>query len=264
MIVDSPAAFRDAMARGGFTPRQRATPRAALLVSPIGFRLAEDSAADNRYMQLDESVSEERALAEHARLAAALAATLPVLTLPGDAETPDAVFPNNVFATVPGKLIVGTMRHPTRQLEGARADIFSLFTGLFAYRVEKIPPDAIAELTGPLVIDYPKGQTAGGILDFWQRPITDLIAFPAADVLRRDLPAYFESGQGLTLGKLAEMTARNAGQLLEFFGVDIEHDTANRAFAADPVGQQVHEQRLLFPSSLPILAILKALTNDQH
>lgn len=28
--------------------------------------------------------------------------------------------------------------------------------------------------TGPLVIDYPKGMTAGAILDFWQRPITDL------------------------------------------------------------------------------------------
>ncbi|MCU0232163.1 MAG: DUF1254 domain-containing protein [Acidobacteria bacterium] len=28
--------------------------------------------------------------------------------------------------------------------------------------------------TGPLVIDYPRGQTAGGILDFWQRPVTDL------------------------------------------------------------------------------------------
>jgi hypothetical protein len=28
--------------------------------------------------------------------------------------------------------------------------------------------------TGPLVIDYPKGQTAGGILDFWQRPLTDM------------------------------------------------------------------------------------------
>jgi hypothetical protein len=28
--------------------------------------------------------------------------------------------------------------------------------------------------TGPLAIDYPKGQTAGAILDFWQRPITDL------------------------------------------------------------------------------------------
>ena len=30
------------------------------------------------------------------------------------------------------------------------------------------------ERTGPLVIDYPKGQTAGGILDFWQRQITDM------------------------------------------------------------------------------------------
>jgi hypothetical protein len=28
--------------------------------------------------------------------------------------------------------------------------------------------------TGPLVIEYPKGATAGGIGDFWQRPITDL------------------------------------------------------------------------------------------
>ncbi|WP_421996363.1 DUF1254 domain-containing protein [Reyranella sp.] len=29
-------------------------------------------------------------------------------------------------------------------------------------------------LTGPVVIDYPKGPTAGGILDFWQRPVTDM------------------------------------------------------------------------------------------
>jgi hypothetical protein len=27
--------------------------------------------------------------------------------------------------------------------------------------------------TGPMVIDYPKGMTAGGILDMWQLPITD-------------------------------------------------------------------------------------------
>ena len=30
------------------------------------------------------------------------------------------------------------------------------------------------ERTGPLVIDYPKGPTAGGILDMWQRPISDV------------------------------------------------------------------------------------------
>lgn len=28
--------------------------------------------------------------------------------------------------------------------------------------------------TGPLVIDYPAGPTAGGIGDFWQRPVTDM------------------------------------------------------------------------------------------
>ncbi len=30
------------------------------------------------------------------------------------------------------------------------------------------------ERTGPMVIDYPKGATAGGILDMWQRSITDM------------------------------------------------------------------------------------------
>lgn len=30
------------------------------------------------------------------------------------------------------------------------------------------------ERTGPMVIDYPKGLTAGGILDMWQRTITDM------------------------------------------------------------------------------------------
>ncbi len=30
------------------------------------------------------------------------------------------------------------------------------------------------ERTGPLVIQYPKGLTAGGLLDLWQRPITDM------------------------------------------------------------------------------------------
>lgn len=29
------------------------------------------------------------------------------------------------------------------------------------------------ERTGPMVIDYPKGLTAGGVIDMWQRPVTD-------------------------------------------------------------------------------------------
>ncbi|MFJ7417247.1 DUF1254 domain-containing protein [Streptomyces uncialis] len=27
---------------------------------------------------------------------------------------------------------------------------------------------------GPVLIDYPAGPTAGGVLDFWQRPVVDL------------------------------------------------------------------------------------------
>lgn len=27
---------------------------------------------------------------------------------------------------------------------------------------------------GPVLIDYPPGETAGGVLDFWQRPVADL------------------------------------------------------------------------------------------
>jgi len=153
MIVDSPAAFRAALAGRSFPHSRPATARAALLVSPIGFRLAEDSATDNLYMHLGDAVSEERALVEHARLAEALSKSLPVITLPGAPDTPDAVFPNNVFATVPGKLIVGSMRHPTRRREAARADVRSLFTGLFGYAVSELPDDVVAELTGPLVID---------------------------------------------------------------------------------------------------------------
>jgi hypothetical protein len=63
------------------------------------------------------------------------------------------VFPNNVFATVPGKLIVGAMRHPSRRPEAEREDVRTLFAEHFGYQVEELPPGVTAELTGPLVID---------------------------------------------------------------------------------------------------------------
>lgn len=153
MIHDDPARFLEA-ARA-LPPAAPATARAAFLVAPDGFRLAEESASDNRYMALDQAPSEERARAEHARLARELAASLPVVTFPGDPETPDAVFPNNVFATVPGRLVVGRMRHVVRRREAGRADIRGFFTSVLGYEVVDLSGDAslVAELTGPLVVD---------------------------------------------------------------------------------------------------------------
>ena len=153
MIVDTPRAFRDAIAGGRFPIAHPTAARAAFMVSPLGFKLAEESATDNRYMAMGSQTSEARALVEHAHLARAIAETLPVFTLPGDPATPVAVFPNNVFATTKDKLILGAMRHEVRRREAQRQDIQTLFTGLFAKRIEALSSDCVAELTGPLIVD---------------------------------------------------------------------------------------------------------------
>ena len=129
--------------------------RGALLVSPHGFRLAEESESDNLYMAHGAATVEERALAEHTALARAIASTLPTVVFAGDPATPDAVFPNNVFATSPGRLVVGRMRHAVRRREAERADIRAHFAALGYDTVDLSGrDDLVAELTGPLVVDH--------------------------------------------------------------------------------------------------------------
>ena len=159
MITTSPDAFLDAFARLAPLPDARATARAAFLLAPAEFALAAESASDNRYMDLDERVDPLRALAQHAALAQALRADCPVVTFPGDATTPDAVFPNNVFATVPGRLVVGRMRHAVRRREAERRDVRDFFARVLGYEEIDLSSrsDCVAELTGALVIDRARG-----------------------------------------------------------------------------------------------------------
>jgi hypothetical protein len=155
MIVDSPAAFRAAFAAGVFPDRAESTARAALLVRPVGFRLADESRSDNRYMARDAAVSESRAQAQHEALAAALSGTVAVRVFDGLAETPDAVFPNNVFATVEGRSVIGRMRHEVRRREARREDIRRYLGAELGHEVVDLSgrEDLVAELTGPLVVD---------------------------------------------------------------------------------------------------------------
>lgn len=168
MIVTSATDFLATYSPQRYPAIAPATPRAAFLVAPNGFSLAEESARDNRYMAnanhaglrgdalaaIAEGTDSARALSEHAALAAALRVSVPTFVFPGDPATPDAVFPNNVFATAPGKLVVGAMRHPVRQREAQRADIQRFFTDLLGYqKVDLSTMPLIAELTGALVID---------------------------------------------------------------------------------------------------------------
>ncbi|KAF1694641.1 amidinotransferase [Pseudoxanthomonas koreensis] len=144
-----------------------ATARAAFLVVPEGFARAEESAQDNRYMAAADCYHCEGALAEHRALQRALSADLPVFAFAGDPDTPDAVYPNNVFATAradarlqpqaPPRLVVGRMRHAVRRREAERADIRGFFRALGAEEVDLSQQPHPCELTGSLVIDRARG-----------------------------------------------------------------------------------------------------------
>lgn len=159
VITQSPSEFLEAYAALAPHSAAAATARAAFLVAPAEFALAAESAQDNRYMDTRLAVDPLKALAQHGALAQALRADCPVITFPGDPATPDAVFPNNVFATAPGRLIVGRMRHAVRQREAERTDIRAFFGDLLGYDEIDLSActDLVAELTGSLIIDRVRG-----------------------------------------------------------------------------------------------------------
>lgn len=158
MITRDPQAFLT-FARGCPPDFGPATARAAFLVAPDGFALAEQSAQDNRYMaQQAAAFDAARASAQHRNLHRALAAELPTVCFAGDPHTPDALFPNNVFGTAAGRYVVGRMRHPVRQREAARADIRGFFGGVLDYaEIDLSTQPHPCELTGALVIDRARG-----------------------------------------------------------------------------------------------------------
>jgi hypothetical protein len=157
MITRDCAAFV-AFARGLAPDFGPPVARAAFLVAPEGFALAAESARDNRYMADAGAFDAARALAEHRGLQRALAGALPTICFPGDPRTPDALFPNNVFATAAGRYIVGRMRHPVRQREAARADIRGFLGGVLDYaEIDLSGQPHPCELTGALVIDRARG-----------------------------------------------------------------------------------------------------------
>ena len=157
MLTRDPAAFLD-LARRCAPDFGPATAKAAFLVAPDGFGRATESASDNRYMADAGAFDAVRASAQHRELQRALSTELPVICFAGDPATPDAVFPNNVFATAPGRSIVGRMRHPVRQREAARYDIRRFFVeSLGREEIDLSAQPHACELTGALAIDRARG-----------------------------------------------------------------------------------------------------------
>ena len=157
MITRDTAAFLE-FARNAPTDFGPATARAAFLVAPDGFILAEQSAADNRYMAEAAAFDATRASAQHRDLQRALAEVVPTICFAGDPRTPDALFPNNVFATTTGRYVVGRMRHPVRQREAERGDIRAFFGGVLDYaEIDLSTQPHPCELTGAMVVDRARG-----------------------------------------------------------------------------------------------------------
>ena len=134
------------------------TARAAFLVAPDGFRLAGESATDNRYMANAEAFDARRASDEHRALHRALSEVVPTVCFPGVPDAPDGLFPNNVFATSQGRAIVGRMRHAVRRREAAREDIRAFFGNVLDYaEIDLSTQEHPCELTGALVVDRARG-----------------------------------------------------------------------------------------------------------
>lgn len=143
-----------------------ATAHAAFLVSPDGFVRTDESAEDNHYMAEADAYDADRAARQHRELHRALSAVIPTVTFAGDPAAPDAVFPNNVFATAAGRYVVGRMHHPVRRLEADRTDIRSFFGEMLGYdEVDLSAQPHACELTGALVIDRARGIGFVGLSD---------------------------------------------------------------------------------------------------
>lgn len=158
VITRDSAAFLE-FARTLDTDFGPATARAAFLVSPDGFVRTDESAEDNRYMAEADAYDSARAARQHRELHRALTSVIPTITFAGDPEAPDAVFPNNVFATTAsGRYVVGRMHHPVRRVEADRTDIRNFFGEVMGYEeVDLSTQPHACELTGALVVDRARG-----------------------------------------------------------------------------------------------------------
>jgi hypothetical protein len=155
MIVRSPQEFLKQLKKKAWPTDSPAFARAVMMVEPANFSVSAESAIDNHYMNLDDGVDARLALRQSHELANLLAEQgIEVVTFPGDPNTPDAIFPNNVFACSSDHLIIGHMLHPGRQVEAEREDVRSYFQSRGYGTIDLSQKDCVAELTGVLNIDH--------------------------------------------------------------------------------------------------------------
>ena len=175
------------------------SPSSVVMIRPSTFRSNPQTRADNSFQtdpQWAASDVANRALAEFDDAVSAIrgaGVTVHVFEDTGS-DTPDAVFPNNSFATNHNRrYIVGSMRYPNRQLETERKDIRKFFNSVLDYDEYVIEhPRAIAELTGVLVPD--RGRNIG-FVGMTER-VNEEGAMALAEGFQLDLTFQFDLAEG--------------------------------------------------------------------
>jgi hypothetical protein len=154
VIVNNAEEFIAKLNSGAFPAIGPSCAKAVFLVEPADFAVNLESAIDNHYMDLTHVADSQRALEQARDLAELISAQgIEVVRFPGRRETPDDVFPNNVFATTSDRFIVGRMLRPSRQKEAERSDIRGYFKSRGYREIDLSQRDLVAELTGTLIID---------------------------------------------------------------------------------------------------------------
>ncbi len=207
-MIEDAGAFARAQAEAPLAITARPTAKAAMVVAPDGFRVSGETSGDNRYMRTGHTADDALAHQQHAGLVRAIDRCVPVVRFRGDAASPDAVFPNNAFATINGHLIVGAMRYPERRLETLRRDIPRFFRTRLGYSVRRLDrdPDCVAELTGALAIDRGRGIGYCGLSERCNR--VGAVAMREAFELRRMFVFDLAPGEYHTNVVLAVLASR--------------------------------------------------------
>jgi N-dimethylarginine dimethylaminohydrolase len=125
------------------------------MVMPNDFYVETQTARDNVYVETEAEADPGKATRQAEALARLVESVgVPVKRFPGLPDQPDGVFSNNVFATAPGRGVVGAMYHPVRQPEGDREDIRAWLGQEQGAELTVLDRNAcVAELTGALIID---------------------------------------------------------------------------------------------------------------
>ncbi|MBN8728290.1 MAG: amidinotransferase [Xanthomonadales bacterium] len=247
MFTTDPDEFLAAFTPERLPVRGPAVARSAFLVSPAADVLAAESASDNRYMDLAAAIDPERMRRQHAALARRLGAELPVVTFPGDPDCPDGMFPNNVYATTSGRLVVGRMRHAVRRREAARSDVRGFFRDLLGYATLDLSQrdDLVAELTGSLVIDRSRGIGLCGLSE--RCDLAGARAMHAAFGLRLTFAFALAEGEYHTNVVLALLAGRMAILARDGFR---EHAAADAILRAYPGSLEIDAaQKLAFAAN---------------